>query len=152
MKRSMVIIAAGILVSLGAATSFAGERESEDKVVRQLGRGVANVLTGILEVPVNMYQVQDEHGEMAGATYGLIRGIWRFGVREVVGVYEIITVPFVRLDPIVEPEWICESSPVDIFYRKRDRFPSALEPKEWEVNSPRLNLDDETRRSFSTQR
>lgn len=75
--------------------------------VRQLGRGLANVITGVGEIPLNMYQVNKSDGDIAALTYGLVRGIWRCVVRETVGVFEIITFP-VGWAPIIEPEFIFE--------------------------------------------
>ena len=78
--------------------------------IRQLGRGVANVLTGVCEVPFNIYKVNKEDGDFAAITYGVFRGIWRFGVREVVGVGEVITFPF-GWKSIVDPEFFFEPAP-----------------------------------------
>ncbi len=72
--------------------------------IRQLGRGVSNVLTGLWEVPFNMYNVMQDSGDVAGATYGALRGAYRCGVREVVGVFEILTFPF-GWGPVIEPEF-----------------------------------------------
>jgi putative exosortase-associated protein (TIGR04073 family) len=74
------------------------------KPIDQLGRGVCNVATGIIEIPFNMVRVNEEQGDLAGATTGLFRGTWRFLIREVVGVTEIVTFPF-GWDPIVEPAY-----------------------------------------------
>jgi putative exosortase-associated protein (TIGR04073 family) len=72
--------------------------------IDQLGRGVANVLGGVFEIPFNMVEVKKEEGDLAGATTGLFRGTWRFLIREVVGVCEIISFPF-GWEPIIEPAY-----------------------------------------------
>ena len=92
--------------------------------LRQLGRGVSNVITGILEVPFNMYVISKDQGDVAGSTYGLARGVWRFSVREVVGVFETVTCPF-GWSPIIEPEFFFEPT------RSTD----------WRVNRPQF-LED----------
>jgi len=71
---------------------------------RQLGRGMSNVLTGAWEIPYNIYTVNKDQGGFAAVTYGLVRGIWRCGVRELTGVMEVVTFPF-GWGPIVEPEF-----------------------------------------------
>ena len=71
---------------------------------RQLGRGLTNLVVGVLEVPRSMHRVNQDHGGWAGATFGFFRGFWRFGVREVTGVFEIVTFPF-GWAPIIEPEF-----------------------------------------------
>lgn len=75
--------------------------------LRQFGRGIANVLTGAWEIPKNMFSVNRDMGDCAGFTYGLLRGVWRFGCREVTGVFEIVTFPF-GWQPIIEPEFYME--------------------------------------------
>jgi len=72
--------------------------------LRQLGRGVSNIVTGVWEIPFNMYNVAQDSGDVAGATYGVFRGVWRFCVREVIGVFETVTFP-VGWGPIIEPEF-----------------------------------------------
>ena len=86
--------------------SYSGTRDP----LRQLGRGVANVVTGVCEIPFNIYNVNKEDGDFAAVTYGVLRGIWRFGVREVVGVGEIITFPF-GWKSVVDPEFFLEPAP-----------------------------------------
>jgi putative exosortase-associated protein (TIGR04073 family) len=87
--------------------------------LRQLGRGVSNIFTGILEVPSNVNAVAKENGDVAGITWGLFRGIWRCGIRETVGVFEVLTFPF-GWEPILEPEFPFEPG----------------KSTEWRVNSP----------------
>ena len=76
---------------------------------RKLGRGVANTLLGIVEIPDQIVQVSREHGGGAGATWGVIKGIGRFFEREGVGIYEIITFPIPAprgYEPIMQPEFL----------------------------------------------
>lgn len=61
--------------------------------LQRLGRGASNLLLGVWEIPKNMVDVSEDRGPAAGTTYGLFRGVGRFVVREVIGVYEIITFP-----------------------------------------------------------
>ena len=86
--------------------SYSGTRDP----IRHLGRGVSNVLTGVWEVPFNIYNVNKSDGDVAAVTYGLFRGIWRCCVREMVGVGEIITFPF-GWQPVIEPEFPFEPTP-----------------------------------------
>lgn len=75
--------------------------------VRQLGRGLANVFSCPLEVPMNMIRVNKERGDFAGASWGLVEGVCRFAQRGGVGLLEIVTFPM-GWEPIVEPEYILE--------------------------------------------
>ena len=47
---------------------------AENNCLRKLGRGVANVATGFLEVPRNVVDVTKYEGPIAGATYGFFKG------------------------------------------------------------------------------
>jgi len=79
--------------------------------LRKFGRGLANVLFGIVEVPNQITKVTSEHGGGAGATYGVGKGLVRWIGREFTGVYDIVTfpVPFPRgYKPIMHPEFPVE--------------------------------------------
>ena len=87
------------------------------RVGRKLGRGFANTLFGIAEIPQTIVAVSREHGGGAGATWGVVKGIGRFVAREGTGVYEIITfpLPFPRnYDPIMQPEFPLSSDKGEI--------------------------------------
>ena len=85
--------------------------------VRKLGRGVANILTGIVEVPLNIYEVEKNEGGFAALTYGTARGAWRFLVRSAfVGPWEIATFP-TSTEPIIEPEFPFAATTSDVNWR-----------------------------------
>jgi putative exosortase-associated protein (TIGR04073 family) len=76
--------------------------------VRKLGRGFANLLFGVVEVPNQYTKAVAEHGGAAGVTYGVPKGFVRWIQREFVGVYEVLTfpVPFPRgYKPVMKPEF-----------------------------------------------
>ncbi len=75
--------------------------------MRQLGRGIANLLGSFLEIPLNMIRTNRTRGDFAGASSGLIDGFSRFGTRFAVGAMEIVTFPM-GWEPIIEPEYILE--------------------------------------------
>ena len=58
--------------------------------MHRLGRGFSNLLFGIWELPQNWMDVTADQGPVAGSTYGTVRGLGRFIVREVTGIWEII--------------------------------------------------------------
>ena len=79
-----------------------------DNALRKLGRGFANLLFGIVELPNQITKATAEHGGAAGATYGVGKGLTRWIGREFVGAYEIVTfpVPFPKgYKPIMKPEF-----------------------------------------------
>ena len=65
-----------------------------DTALKKLGRGAANVITCPIEIVYRIGEVNKEDGPIAAFTWGVLNGVWRTGVRAVVGVYEIITFPF----------------------------------------------------------
>lgn len=76
--------------------------------LRKLGRGIANVLFGIVEIPNQITKATSQHGGAAAATYGLPKGLVRFVGRELTGVYEIVTFPLPLprgYKPIMKPEF-----------------------------------------------
>ena len=75
---------------------------------RKLGRGVSNALLGITEIPRTIMEVNKDSGAGTAATWGPIKGIWRFVGREIAGVHEIITFPIpwpAGYEPIIHPEF-----------------------------------------------
>ena len=73
----------------------------------QFGRSLSNILFGWIELGKNMIRVNEEEGNIAGATKGLGLGLWRTTVREVVGVMELVTFPF-GWDPIIQPVYVLQ--------------------------------------------
>ena len=72
---------------------------------KKLGRGLANVLGGWLELPKGIQSVGDESGFLAGLTWGPIYGIGNALVRTGAGVYDIATFPMPS-EPVVQPEYV----------------------------------------------
>ncbi len=75
---------------------------------RKLGRGLANTLLGITELPRTIAEVNREQGPGTAATWGPIKGIVRVIERELAGVVEIILFPVPwpkEYAPIIQPEW-----------------------------------------------
>jgi len=93
------------------STHKAGESQTHQEpqnAGRKLGRGIANVLFGIVEVPNQITQTTSERGGAAGWSFGIGKGLMRWIGRELVGVYEIVTFPLPLprgYKPIMKPEW-----------------------------------------------
>jgi len=74
----------------------------------KLGRGLAGMTTGFLELPGNVYATSRDDGTAAGMTIGLAKGIGMIPVRELVGVYEFVTAPIPvpeDYDPVLHPRY-----------------------------------------------
>lgn len=77
--------------------------------LNKLGRGLANVLTGWVELPKNVYDTSVEENVLSGLTMGLAKGIGMTIVRTGAGVFETVTFPFPipeDYEPVLEPEFV----------------------------------------------
>lgn len=126
-KKCLFVIALVAIFGATMGSAQAGEERWPTTAIRQLGRGLANVGFGFLEIPASILDVKDEDGEIAGLTYGPLRGVFRCCVREVVGVLEVATFPL-AFEPIVEPEF-----PVILLLSDGMSDSERLVP-EWNVN------------------
>ena len=113
MARKKWITAAVFLLAMAAA------RPSEASTpFNKLGRGVGNLLTGWLELPVQIMRTTESDGSFAGMFVGPIKGLV-FGVgRTLVGAFETVTFilpnhasgPDTRVEdsygPILDPEFV----------------------------------------------
>src|SRR5213594_2974199 len=104
MLRKTVLF--GLLALLAApGGSWAYE---EYTPLRKLGRGFAEMATGFLELPGNMVAVGRDDGAAGAMTLGFAKGIGMIPVRELVGVYDVVTSPIPapgHYDPVIEPEF-----------------------------------------------
>jgi putative exosortase-associated protein (TIGR04073 family) len=72
----------------------------------ELGRGVLNTGLGVLEIPKQSIKRAVDTGHPYGYVAGLFDGIGFFVLRELAGVYEILTFPFPVLAgyaPVMDP-------------------------------------------------
>ena len=96
----------------GGAPAYAEVSERASPSIRKLGRGLANTIGGIFEIPLTMHAVGVEKGPAAGLTLGLLMGVGAAITRTVVGLVEVVTFPFPfstnGYEPILHPEFIFE--------------------------------------------
>lgn len=99
-----IIICLAVLVILNVVTtSYAQD------MTKKLGRGLANILTGWIELPKNIYDTSVEENPLAGITIGTAKGVGMTIVRTGAGIYETITFPFPLPEgykPVLEPEFV----------------------------------------------
>ncbi len=98
------VLCAALLVPL-----FPGDALAEKYTAgRKFARGLAAVTCGFLEIPGNMVKETRRSGAATGFTLGFVEGLGRLVVRELVGVYEIITAPAdvpKGFRPVIKPEF-----------------------------------------------
>jgi len=103
MKKGIIVIVALMMVFCLASTSYAQDPG------KKLLRGLANVVTGWVELPKNIYDQSVEENVFSGLTVGLAKGIGMTIVRTGAGVYETVTFPFPIPEdyaPVLEPEYV----------------------------------------------
>lgn len=107
MKKGLakvVVVSLVILTMLSVSSTCYAQN-----ALRKLGRGLANVLTGWIEIPKNIYDTSVEENIGMGLTVGLAKGIGMTVVRTGAGIYETITFPFPLpedYEPLLEPEYV----------------------------------------------
>lgn len=70
---------------------------------RKLGRGLSNLVFGIAELPVTVAKLNAREGNSAAASYGVVRGLGRSGMRIQAGLFEFLTFPFPTTRPNYHP-------------------------------------------------
>ena len=108
MKSKLLIGFVAVLL-LGSLTVQADTDQTPkgQNALRKLGRGCANVLFGVIEVPNQITKADAEQGGGA-IPYGIGKGFVRWIAREFVGVYEIVTFPIPfpgGYKPVMKPEF-----------------------------------------------
>jgi putative exosortase-associated protein (TIGR04073 family) len=99
------LLLAALLLSLLAPAGAGAARQT---AARKLGRGLAGMTTGFLEVPGNIVKTSRERGMGWGFTLGFVQGLGMIVVRELVGVYEFLTCPLEvpkGYAPVIQPEF-----------------------------------------------
>ncbi len=96
-----------LLVSFMTVSVFA--LAEDNNALTKLGRGLANAVTGVVEVPKQIYLVSKEREPITGITYGTAKGICYGLLRTGAGVYDAVSFPIPPYDkPIMEPEYAFE--------------------------------------------
>ncbi|HNX91357.1 MAG TPA: exosortase system-associated protein, TIGR04073 family [Candidatus Omnitrophota bacterium] len=105
MKAVKILVVCMVVVAMmGLATQCYAQDPA-----KKLGRGLANILTGWVELPKNIYQTSVEENVLSGLTMGLAKGVGMTIVRTGAGVYETVTFPFPipeGYEPVLQPEFV----------------------------------------------
>ena len=112
-----------MFVALTVCCSFSASAAEEEcwvmRPIEKLGRGIANVAFGALELPMKWVEVTEDQGAIAGLTYGTLKGVGFVIARVVVGVVDVATFFMPLPDcpeypddagwgygPIMKPAWV----------------------------------------------
>ncbi len=100
-KKSLGSMIVALILCLGTTNI------SAQTAAHKLGRGLAAMTCGVMELPGTMISETREKGAL-GLPVGLALGLGRIVTRELVGVYEFLTAPFpvpTGFAPILKPEY-----------------------------------------------
>jgi len=89
--RKLLLITLSLCLCGSAAADIQAPPGNEYTSVRKLGRGVGNILFGIMEIPEQIVRKNERLGGKAGWSYGLVDGPRRAFRRVGYGFYELVT-------------------------------------------------------------
>lgn len=101
-KWFLVLIAVVLISNLVITPCFADP-------IRKLGRGLANAVTGVVEIPKKVILISKKDNPALGLTWGLVKGAAVGLLRTAVGVYETVTFPIpapADYEPMIQPEFV----------------------------------------------
>ncbi|MDO9269576.1 MAG: exosortase system-associated protein, TIGR04073 family [Methylobacter sp.] len=96
-----------ILAAFTVLALFSFPNAYAHTAAQKLGRGLAGMTCGFLEIPGNIVKETKARGAI-GVPIGLATGLGMTVTRELVGVYEFLSAPFpvpARFQPILTPEY-----------------------------------------------
>lgn len=101
-----------LIPSAQAGTSPIDEQNYPTAAGRKLGRGVANLAFGWIDIFKGISDVAAENNTIAAMTWGPIYGLGKAVVRTAAGAYEIVTFPIPvppDFEPLVQPEFVLDN-------------------------------------------
>jgi len=90
MKKLAVLATLAVLTGMASA-DIQAPPQSQYTSIRKLGRGLSNILYGVMEIPEQMVRKQDDFGRKAEWSYGAVDGTNRALKRLGYGFYEVFT-------------------------------------------------------------
>ena len=108
MAACVAVLVVGVASTAAAIDETRGGPSYVSGSLGKLGRGIANITTCPIELPRTIEKVSLRDGYVAGATVGILQGVWRTVLRGVVGVFEVVTFPAEipkGFKPILKPEF-----------------------------------------------
>jgi putative exosortase-associated protein (TIGR04073 family) len=101
--KPLLVVAA--LLFFSPQASMAAADTYVEKVGDKLAHGIANLVTGVGEIPKNMIIETNEKGLAYGLTVGTIVGIVEGIGRSLTGALDLVTFP-IPTKPIIYPDFI----------------------------------------------
>ncbi len=83
----------------------------------KLGNGIANVVTGIVEIPKAIIVTNRAHGPAYAATAGFVTGLFHMMGRTLLGAGDVASF-MIPTKPIIQPDFVWERFNKETTYRK----------------------------------
>jgi putative exosortase-associated protein (TIGR04073 family) len=107
------VIAAALLLNASMANAQRYGDEYRDtstfgRMQHKLGRGLANLFTGVVEIPKNISREWRKSDPATGIIVGGVKGVGWAATRTAVGAFETVTFPVPappNYEPIMQPEF-----------------------------------------------
>ncbi len=80
-----------MIVAILASALFSTVNVSAMGPMDKLGRGIANICFSWAELPIKVYDTNQEDGGIAAITTGVIKGVYYTAARIIVGATEVVT-------------------------------------------------------------
>lgn len=106
-----------LFATLALFSSSAIANNYSTKVGEKLGTGIANAVTGFVEIPKTMIITGRRHGATYGMTAGLFTGLFHSIGRSLSGALDIATFP-VPTTPIVQPTYVWDNFDRETTYQE----------------------------------
>jgi putative exosortase-associated protein (TIGR04073 family) len=94
MKKRLFLPLVGIALTASTYADIQDPPGNDYGPTRKLGRGFSNFLFASTELPDTVCKISKTEGNVAAASYGVVRGISRSTRRHATGLLEILTFPF----------------------------------------------------------
>lgn len=111
-------VLSGALLTAGSVFAHGGEQEHPGYFAgfgSRVSHGLANITTGVVELPKNVINVSHNSNIFVGTTWGLLRGVFETVGRTVVGAGELITSP-IPVKPFITPNYVWDRFSEDTRY------------------------------------
>jgi putative exosortase-associated protein (TIGR04073 family) len=121
--KTLVIAALLFRLTTDAFADIQDPPSNDHGPTRKLGRGLSNLVFGFAELPVIVAKTNDQEGNSAAASYGIVRGLGRSCMRFADGIIESVTFPFPNTQRTYQPLLPSDISRVHSGYQE---FPPEL--------------------------
>jgi putative exosortase-associated protein (TIGR04073 family) len=112
--KSLLLLSSLLLFTPQVAMAESYRIDAGEKLLS----GIANVATGVVELPKTIIVTSQRENVFYGMTVGMVKGIMHMAGRTLIGALNVATFPL-PTDPWVDPQYIWEDFETETSYRYR---------------------------------